>query len=92
LARDDDTEIEFLGVAWRDSEDAMADFVDEFALDSFEHVNDADERLFAHFGIPYQPAWVFIDSTGKTSTVNGAIPEAELKAILDDLAEGRLPG
>jgi hypothetical protein len=91
LARDDDTEIQFLGVSWRDSEDAMAAFIEEFDLGSFDHVNDADEALFAHFGIPYQPAWVFIDPSGETATLHGAIPEPELRRILDDLAEGRLP-
>ena len=69
----------------------MSAFVDEFGLGSFEHVNDADERLFAHFGIPYQPAWVFIAPNGDTATVNGAIPEDGLERILEDLAEGRLP-
>ena len=72
-------------------EEAMSGFVDEIGLGSFDHVNDADERLFAHFGIPYQPAWVFIDPSGDTATANGAIPESELEAILDDLARGRLP-
>lgn len=91
MARERGTEIEFLGVSWRDTEEAMLGFVDEFGLGSFDHVNDADERLFAHFGIPYQPAWVFVDPSGDTATVNGAIPEPELEAILDDLARGRLP-
>lgn len=91
MARDDDTEIEFLGVAWLGTEEAMSEFIDEFGLGSFDHVNDADQRLFAHFGIPYQPAWVFIDPSGETATVHGAIPEEELERILDDLAEGRLP-
>jgi hypothetical protein len=91
LARDDDTEIEFLGVAWLGTEEAMSDFVDEFGLGSFDHVNDADQRLFAHFGVPYQPAWVFIDPSGETATVLGAIAEPDLREILDDLAGGRLP-
>ena len=69
----------------------MSRFVDEFGLGSFDHVNDADERLFLHFGIPYQPAWVFIAPDGETVTVNGAILEDELERILDDLPEGRLP-
>jgi len=37
LARDDDTPIRFLGIAWRDSEEAMQAFIDEFGLDSFPH-------------------------------------------------------
>jgi hypothetical protein len=92
LARDHGTEIEFLGVAWRDTEEAMSGFVAEFGLASFDHVNDAAERLFLHFGIPYQPAWVFIAPDGATVTVNGAIPEPELERTLEELTEGRLPG
>lgn len=70
----------------------MSDFIDELGLGSFDHVNDADQRLFAHFGVPYQPAWVFVDPSGDMVRVLGAIPEPELESILDDLAEGRLPG
>jgi thioredoxin-related protein len=91
LARDDDTQIRFLGIAWRDSEEAMQDFIDEFGLDSFPHVNDVDERLFARFGVPFQPAWVFIDSQGNAARVLGSVPEQDLVAILEDLAADRLP-
>ena len=52
----------------------MQDFIDEFGLDSFPHLNDADERLFARFGVPFQPAWVFIDSKGDAARVLGSVP------------------
>jgi len=69
----------------------MQDFIEEFGLDSFPHVNDADERLFARFGVPFQPAWVFIDSEGDAARVLGSVPEPDLVAILEDLAADRLP-
>ncbi len=69
----------------------MQDFIDEFGLDSFPHLNDADERLFARFGVPFQPAWVFIDSTGDAARVLGSVPEEQLTQILEDLAADRLP-
>ncbi len=69
----------------------MQDFIDEFGLDSFPHLNDADERLFARFGVPFQPAWVFIDSKGDAARVLGSVPEADLARILEDLAADRLP-
>jgi hypothetical protein len=91
LAREHGDEIEFLGVGWIGTEESMSDFVDEFGLGSFDHVNDGDQRLFAHFGVPYQPAWVFIDPNGEMVRILGAIPEDELETILDDLARGVLP-
>jgi peroxiredoxin len=91
LARDDETQIRFLGIAWRDTAEAMQDFIDEFGLDSFPHLNDADERLFARFGVPFQPAWVFIDSEGDAARVLGSVPEEQLTTILEDLAADRLP-
>ncbi len=69
----------------------MTAFIEGFGLDTFPHVNDADERLFAHFGVPFQPAWVFIDSTGNAARVVGSIPEQDLVRILEGLALDRLP-
>ncbi len=69
----------------------MVAFVDEFDLGSFPHVSDQDESHFARFGVPYQPAWVFLNSTGKGVRVLGALPEADLETILADLGEDRLP-
>jgi hypothetical protein len=91
VARQHEGKVRFLGISWRDSEDAMAAFLEEFDLASFPHVNDRDESYFARFGVPYQPAWVFLDSAGEGVRVLGALPEADLDAILSDLAEDRLP-
>lgn len=69
----------------------MQAFIDEYGLDSFPHLNDVDERLFARFGVPFQPAWVFIGSEGNAARVLGSVPEQDFVAILEDLANGRLP-
>jgi hypothetical protein len=69
----------------------MAAFVEEFDLGSFPHASDQDESLFTRFGVPYQPAWMFIDSAGEGVRVLGALPEADLEGILADLAQDRLP-
>ncbi len=69
----------------------MQDFVHRFGVDAFPNVNDADGSVFAHFGVPYQPAWVFIDSHGKAARLLGTIPESDLGSILDELAHDRLP-
>lgn len=69
----------------------MAGFIEEFGLGTFPHVNDEDGSVFARFGVPYQPAWVFLDSAGEGVRVAGALPEADLGEILDGLTEDRLP-
>ena len=69
----------------------MEAFLDDFGLGSFPHLNDQSEKYFARFGVPYQPAWVFLDSSGEGVVALGAFPESDLDSILSDLAEDRLP-
>jgi hypothetical protein len=69
----------------------MSDFLEEFQLSGFPHVNDQDGSTYARFGVPYQPAWVFLDSSGAGVRVVGAPSEEDLERILVDLAEDRLP-
>jgi predicted DsbA family dithiol-disulfide isomerase len=71
-------------MAGRDSTEAMQEFVDAFSL-SFPQAVSEDGALWARFGVPYQPAWVFVNDDGRASVVQGAIPEDELRAILDEL-------
>ncbi len=80
-----------MGVAARDSVEAMRGFVDRFSLGSFPHVADPEAEVWARFGVPYQPAWVFVSPSGEAVRVLGALPEEELTKILDGLTEGRLP-
>jgi hypothetical protein len=91
VARDYGDRIGFLGVAARDSVEAMANFVDEFGVGHFPHAADPDAVLWERFGVPYQPAWVFVDSSGQAVRVLGALPEQDLISILEDLAQDRLP-
>jgi hypothetical protein len=42
--------------------------------------------VFSHFGVPGQPAWVFVDSTGKTTKVLGALSATKLETIVNGLA------
>ena len=73
------------------TEDAMAQFIETFGVDGFDHAIDEDGGLWAHFGVPFQPAWVFIDSSGEAVRVVGALAEPDLTDVLDDLASDRLP-
>lgn len=91
MARDYEDRIGFLGVASRDSVEAMANFVEEFDVGGLPHAADPDGALWERFGVPYQPAWVFIDSEGNAVRVFGALPEQDLVSILEDLSQDRLP-
>jgi AhpC/TSA family len=51
-------------VAWNGNPDEMKDFVARHGL-NFPQINDADGSVFAHFEVPVQPAWVFVDRNGK---------------------------
>jgi hypothetical protein len=74
-------------MAGLDSTEAMLAFVDEFSV-TFPHAVSEDGSLWARFGVPYQPAWVFVDDDGRSTVIQGAIPADELRRILDDLAAG----
>jgi hypothetical protein len=61
----------------------MEGFVDEHGLAHFPHAVDEDGSLWGHFGVPYQPAWVFLDDTGEVTRHVGTLAEAELEQILE---------
>lgn len=77
--------VTIIGVAWQGSEAAMQKFIDKHGL-TFPQVNDDSATVFAHFDVPGQPAWVFIDAAGKGSQVLGALEEAQLDDILASIS------
>jgi peroxiredoxin len=72
-------------VAWSGSEKSFEGFVKKYKL-SFPNIADGDGAVFAHFGVPGQPAWVFVDSTGKATRTLGALSSAKLEQIVNGLA------
>jgi len=71
-------------MAGRDSTGAMQSFVGTFSL-TFPQAVSEDGSLWARFGVPFQPAWVFVNDDGSTQLVPGSIPEEDLRALLDEL-------
>ena len=63
----------------------MQGFEDEHGL-TFPTVRDDDGALFAHFGVPQQPAWVFVSRNGESQVVLGAMEKSELSQHLQALA------
>ena len=50
---------------------------------SFPQAIDAAGELYTHFGVPGQPAWVFVDRAGKVTRNLGAMEPEDLTAALD---------
>ena len=68
----------------RDSSGAMQGFIDTFSIEFPQAVSE-DGSLWARFGVPYQPAWIFVNDDGRSQVVQGAISEQDLSGILDQL-------
>ena len=72
--------VTFVGVAARSDTGAMQNFVDKYQL-GFTNLNDADGSIWARYGVPWQPAYVFYRSDGSSTFVNNptsAMPQQEL--------------
>lgn len=74
-----------LGVAWYGSDGEMQLFEDQFGL-TFPSLRDDDGTLFARFGVPAQPAWVFIGPDGTTERVLEELAPDEVRARLAALS------
>ncbi len=77
-------DIEFLGVAGRDETGPMREFVNQYGIE-FPNLVDDDGSLWRRFGVPGQPAWVFVSASGEVRRVLGAPSERELELILENL-------
>ena len=65
----------------------MQDFINRHGI-TFATMNDATGALFAHFGVPSQPAWVFVSPDGTARAYLGAMESAVLdKALTDTLGK-----
>ena len=65
----------------------MQKFIDKYGI-TFQNMNDTTGDLFTHFGMPSQPAWVFVSPDGTVNTYLGAMEEAVLDNALNDVVAG----
>ena len=63
----------------------MQDFVDRHGI-TFQNMNDQTGELFSRFGVPAQPAWVFVTPDGSATTHLGAMEESLLDKTLAETA------
>lgn len=72
----------FVGMGGLGDPGAMQRFVDAFEL-PFPNTVSVDGRLWARFGVAAQPAWVFVDRTGRAELYPYELSERQLRQILD---------
>ncbi len=65
----------------------MRDFIDRHSL-TFPSLRDEAGDVFARFGVPFQPAWVFIGTDGSITKVQGSLDAESLAPFIDDLTSG----
>ena len=61
--------VTFVGIAGRSDVGAMQGFVSRYGL-GFTNLNDSDGALWARFGVPWQPAYLFVKADGPSTFVN----------------------
>lgn len=72
--------VTFVGVATRADNAALENFVAKYNL-GFTNLNDANGSIWARFGVPWQPAYVFVKPDGSQTFVNNptsAMSQSEL--------------
>jgi AhpC/TSA family len=77
--------VQIIGVAWSGSEKSFQGFVAKHKL-SFTNLSDDKGNVYSHFGVPGQPAWVFVDSSGKVTRALGVLSDAKLESIVNGLS------
>lgn len=79
--------VDFVGVAWTGDDTSFQGFIDKYSL-SFPQISDDPGTVFAHFGVPAQPALVVVNPKGESQTFLGAVDDASLQAVLTDASSG----
>jgi peroxiredoxin len=77
--------VTFVGVASRSDVGAMEGFVSRYGL-NFTNLNDADGSIWARYGVPWQPAYVFYKSDGSSTFVNNPLAAMSHQELADRVA------
>ncbi|WP_116048416.1 redoxin domain-containing protein [Amycolatopsis palatopharyngis] len=81
----DANSVTFVGVAAQDSPEAMRDFVDQYGVGNFRHLEDENADIWRRFGITYQPAYAFVSADGTVEVVKERLSEEELNSRVEQL-------
>lgn len=75
-----------IGVAGHGRPAEIRRFIEQTGVERLTHAIDTEGAVWTAFGITSQPAFVFLDRTGKTEVFTGSLPAADLTARMDALA------
>lgn len=62
----------------------MTSFIDRHRI-TFPSIVDREGDVFARYGVPYQPAWVFIARDGSWVAVQGSLDRESLAPYVEEL-------
>ncbi|MEO5724131.1 MAG: redoxin domain-containing protein [Ilumatobacteraceae bacterium] len=79
--------VDFVGVAWTGDDASFQGFIDKYSL-SFPQISDDLGVVFAHFGVPAQPALVVVKPNGDAHVLLGAVDDPSLQSELAKAAAG----
>ncbi len=79
------TEIQLVGVPGHGEIDAMQEFVDDMGTSGITHLADLDGAVWSAFGVYGQPAFAFIDDSGKVEVFIGGMGGDALADRIDEL-------
>jgi thiol-disulfide isomerase/thioredoxin len=77
--------VTFLGIASRADVGSMQGFVSKYGL-NFTNLNDADGAIWARYGVPWQPAYVFYKADGSSTFVNNPLGAMSQQELADHVA------
>lgn len=76
------------GVPGNNSDQAgMEKFISDYGLGDVEHIVDGDGSLWSTFGVPYQPAFVFVNDDGEITLIQGSLGVDGILEAANSLAE-----
>ena len=69
------SKVAFVGVAGLGPIKDMKSFIDDYSVGAFTHLADVDGELWQRFGVVQQPAYAFVDESGKVEVARGELGE-----------------
>ena len=85
LAREYGERVQFIGVDFRDDDDAAREYLREFGV-TYPSVEDRDGSVAHRFGVPYLPATILVDRAGQMRyRLLGAQSGSTLRGYIDEL-------
>lgn len=75
------------GVPGNSDQAGMETFVSDYGLGDVVHIVDGDGSLWSTFGVPYQPAFAFVNDDGEITVIQGSLGVDGILEAANSLAE-----